>query len=276
MNQDQAKRRLLQLEEDVEEFSLVFSGKSSKKANGLYHPDTREIIIHNRNFDNDNALMYTAIHEFAHHIHFTQSPVPVGPRAHTREFRRILHTLLNRAEDRGVYQNIFDTTPEFIALTARIKREFMTKNGDLMKEFGRVLLEADALCKRYNARFEDYVERALSMDRSSAGTIMKVHSMDIDSGIGFENMSTVARIGDVDIRSQAEEAFAKGMSPDLVKSMVRAQRKGEQDPVSELSKEKRRIERTIASLQKKLEEVEERLDELSSSGNSSNIRSFPG
>ncbi|MCK4514270.1 MAG: hypothetical protein KAU31_03380, partial [Spirochaetaceae bacterium] len=71
MNQDQVKEQLLRLEDDTEEFFLIFSGKRSKKANGLYHPDTREIILHNRNFESDTALMYTAIHEFAHHIHFT-------------------------------------------------------------------------------------------------------------------------------------------------------------------------------------------------------------
>lgn len=262
MNQDQVKQQLLRLEEDVEEFFLVFSGKSSKKVNGLYHPDTREIVIHNKNFQSDNALLYTAIHEFAHHVHITRSPVPVGPRAHTREFRRILHTLLDRAEKLGVYRNIFDETPEFIALTARIRREFMTKNGDLMKDFGRVLIEAQALCDRYNARFEDYVERVLSMDRSSATTIMKVHSLDIDSQIGFENMSTVARIGDEDKRDQAQEAFARGMSPDLVKSFIRSDDPLADDPVKTLVKEKRRIERTIDSLQKKLVEVDARLVKL--------------
>ena len=260
------KQQLLRLEEDVEEFFLVFSGKSSKKVNGLYHPDTREIVIHNKNFESDNALMYTAIHEFAHHVHITRSPVPVGPRAHTREFRRILHTLLDRAERVGVYRNIFDETPEFIALTARIKREFLTKNGDLMKQFGRVLIEAQSLCERHNARFEDYVERVLSMDRSSATTIMKVHSLDVDSGIGFENMSTVAKIGDIDKREEAERAFAGGMSPDLVKSMIRSDDTLQDDPAKTLAKEKRRIERTIASLQKKLEEVDARLDRLEQHG----------
>ena len=68
MNQDQVKEILLRLNEDVEEFFVIFSGKQSNKVNGLYHPDTREIILHNRNFENDQLLMYTAIHEFAHHV----------------------------------------------------------------------------------------------------------------------------------------------------------------------------------------------------------------
>ena len=46
MNQTQVKELLLQLKEDVEEFSVIFSGKKSKKVDGLYKPDSREIIIH--------------------------------------------------------------------------------------------------------------------------------------------------------------------------------------------------------------------------------------
>ncbi|MDR0601298.1 MAG: hypothetical protein LBG42_02855, partial [Treponema sp.] len=73
MNQDQVKAKLLAIEDAPLEFSLVFSGKSSKKVNGLYKPESREIIIHNKNFtaeggQNENLLLYTAIHEYAHHL----------------------------------------------------------------------------------------------------------------------------------------------------------------------------------------------------------------
>ena len=64
MNQDQVKERLLQLEQVKTDFMVTFSGKNSKKVDGLYYPDKREIIIHNQNFVDDNQLMYTAIHEF--------------------------------------------------------------------------------------------------------------------------------------------------------------------------------------------------------------------
>jgi Zn-dependent peptidase ImmA (M78 family) len=66
MNQDQVKEKLLKLHDCTEDFIVIFSGKKSKKVNGLYKPDKREIIIHNRNLDNDNLLLYTAIHELAH------------------------------------------------------------------------------------------------------------------------------------------------------------------------------------------------------------------
>ena len=80
MNQSQIKDLLLRLEEDVEEFSVIFSGKKSLKVDGLYKPESREIIIHNKNTEDQNAIFYTSVHEFAHHIHVTKSVVPVSRR----------------------------------------------------------------------------------------------------------------------------------------------------------------------------------------------------
>lgn len=264
MNQDQVKAQLLRLDEEVEEFSVVFTGKKSKKANGLYYPESREIIIHNHNFTDDNQLMYTAIHEFAHHVHFTRSPVPVGNRAHTIAFRNVLHDLLERAEKLDVYRNVFRTNADFKALTYRIRRDFLGPNGELMKRFGEALIEARELCERYNARFEDYIERVLSLTTRSATTIIKTHTYDIDPRIGYENMATVAGIADPDKRKEAEEAFAGGESPDRVKARLRQDGGAEEagEPLDQLKKEKRRLERTIESLQDKLRSVEDRLERL--------------
>jgi hypothetical protein len=265
MNQDQVKERLLQLESEVEEFFVIFSGKTSKKAHGLYYPDTREIIIHNRNFEDDNSLMYTGIHEFAHHVHFTTSPVPVGNRAHTIEFRRILHELLNRAEEREIYSSPFVHDPDFMGLTYRIRNQFLRENGQLMKDFGALLAEAQQLCERRNARFDDYVERVLSLNKSVANTLMRIHQTDVSPDLGYENMKTVAAIRDPKERKNAEDAFKSGQSADMVKAMTRQTKDESEDPLSALEKEKRRIERTIRSLEAKLKTVEERLASLGDS-----------
>jgi hypothetical protein len=263
VNQDQVKELLLRLNDDVEEFSVIFSGKQSKKAHGVYHPDTREIIIHNRNFDNENALLYTAIHEFAHHVHFTTSAVPVGPRSHTLEFRSILHRLLERAESLQVYVNPFDGDTEFAALTERIRTRFLSENGRLMKEFGAALLEADALCRKRGARFEDYVERELGMDKRTATTLMKIHSFDVTPAIGYQNMATVAGLPTREKRQEAQQRFEAGESPDMVKTALGSRgRPEDEDPVRKLEKERNRIKRTIRSLEQKLHDVEDRLSLL--------------
>lgn len=288
MNQDQVKEQLLRLRDDVEEFFLIFSGKSSKKVNGLYHPDTREIIIHNKNFENDNSLLYTAIHEFAHHIHFTTSPVPVGPRAHTLEFRSILHRLLERAEEVGVYRSPFEEDPEFMAMTYTLKTRFLAKNGEIMKEFGAALTEAERLCRQRGARFDDYIERVLNMDRKTVSTLIKIHNFDLNPEIGFNNMATVAGFSNQEKREEAQRQFEAGKSPDTVKVGLRAKSEEQrEDPVRKLEKERTRIQRTIRSLESKLTEVEQRLESLShdggpqesidaSDGSDDNIRQFPG
>jgi hypothetical protein len=262
MNQDQVKSRLLALEPDTEEFSVIFSGKQSKKVNGLYYPERREIIIHNKNFTNDSGLMYTAIHEYAHHIHFTRSPVPISSRSHTTEYRNILHELLERAEQAGTYTNIFSEHPDFVRLTHKIRDEFLVTNGQLMKDLGALLVKAEALCQEHHARFEDYVERALLIDRRSASTLMRIHGLDISPAIGYENMRTVANIRNKDQRQMAMESFSNGKSPDMVKAEVQQARKTEREPIEMLFAEKQRIERTIDSLREKLKTVDDRIDRL--------------
>jgi hypothetical protein len=260
MNQDQVKEKLLTIKEDIEEFSLIFSGKESKRANGAYHPDTREIIIHNKNFSDDTSLMYTAIHEFAHHIHFTTSPVPITSKAHTIEFRSLFHTLLKQAEELQIYSNIFDTEEEFITLTDEIKRRFLAGNGDLMKKFGKILLRASELCQKYNARFEDYIERTLKMDASTARTLIKIQNLNIDSQLGYENMKTLSSIQNDEKRKEAESAIREGQTPSEVKYQLK---KKDEDPLTQLSSEKKRIERTIKSLSSRLEEIDKKISTLS-------------
>ena len=261
MNQDQVKDILLQLDGEVEEFSLLFSGKTSKKVNGLYKPDIREIIIHNKNFSKDGELIYTAIHEFAHHVHMTRSAVPVGPRAHTREFRAIFHGLLARAESMGLYSNPVAQEGELAALAGRIKRDYLSQHGKLIKDFGKVLIEAQRLCMKYNTRFEDFCERSLAIDKSTAMSMMRIAQLDVNPDIGYENMKTVAGIRKGSDRKAAEEAFAAGESPDLVKTRFQpAPVQQDKDPRKVLEAERKRIARTLERLQERLREIDDRLE----------------
>ena len=260
MNQDQVKEILLQLNEDVEEFFVIFSGKSSKKVNGLYHPDTREIILHNKNFENDMLLLYTAIHEFAHHVHISQSPIPVGPRAHTIEFRRIFHELLNVAEQKGVVRNVFEVDHEFAILTESIRKNIIGPHGDLARKLGESFMQAQALCEKKGYRFEDYIERILQFDTSTARTLMKVSDYNLPSELGYENMKLVASVADADIREELQSSLMSGSSRDTAKFSIK--KPEEQDPVTKLLKEKKRIEKTIDSLTKKLEQVNMNLEKM--------------
>jgi len=163
MNQEQIREKLLQIRDTEEFFTVILSGKKSRKVNGLYKAEGREIILHNKNFSSDNELMYTAIHEYAHHLQFTSSRAPVSARAHTIHFYSLFHSLLYEAETLGIYANPFETIGEFTALTRRIRDKVLTVDGQLMKELGGLLLEAQQLCDKHHASFSDYLDRVLRL-----------------------------------------------------------------------------------------------------------------
>jgi len=261
MNQDQVKQKLLKLDPTVEDFSVTFTGKKSKRVDGLYKPDTREILIHNANFESDNPLMYTAIHEFAHHIQFTRSVLPVSSRSHAPHYWNIFHNLLIDAERLGIYENVFHRDERFVSLTKKIKDDFITPNGELIREFGALLMEAHGLCVRNHASFEDYVDRELGLHRSAARSMMKITSKNVDPRIGPENMRTVASIRDEETAKAAEKAFLEGDSPDMVKVQY-ASRPKPGDPMKQLMAERDRLERSLDTLTRKLAEVERRINDL--------------
>jgi hypothetical protein len=262
MNQDQVKEKLLQIEDATLEFSLVFSGKKSRKVNGLYKPDSREIIIHNRNFEKgtagSNLLLYTAIHEYAHHIHACSQGGKLPSRAHSSEFWAIFHSLLEKAEKLKIYRDVFEGSPELSALTDTIREKYLRENGSLVKEMGKHLLKAHNLCTTIGVRFEDYVDRILRIPRTAANIAIKMFNYDLNPEVGADNMRFLAGIRDGDERKAAETALIKGKSPDTVKTTVR-QKLREEDPLIRLEREKNRLERTIETLSKRLEEVKQQL-----------------
>jgi hypothetical protein len=265
MNQDQVKLRLLDIAEPKTEFSLIFSGKESDVVNGLYKSATREIVIHNRNFDSDDQLMYTAIHEYAHHLHCERKGGLASGRAHTNEFWGIFHDLLVEAEAKGHYRNVFDAVPEFVELTRRIRASCIAENGKVMLEFGRLMIEAQELCRRHKARFEDYVDRALGVPRSTAASAARAAAFDVDPGVGWDGMRMAAGIRDPDARAAALDALRGGASPASVKARFAAAPPPE-DAAERLVKEKERLERTIRNLRDRLAEVERALAGLDEGG----------
>ena len=263
MNNDQIKQKLLQIRNTDEYFEVVLSGKKSRKVNGLYKPESRELLLHNGNFESDNELMYTAIHEYAHHLQFTGSPVPISIRAHTGEFWSLFHGLLYDAEHLGLYSNPFETLDDFEELTRRIREKILLVNGELMKELGDLLIQAQKLCERHHTSFTDYLDRVLRIPRTSANTIIKTKLLDIDPRLGYENMKTLTRIADPETRKQAETALLGDMSPDMVKrEYLPTTPQKTRDPLEQLVAEKNRLERQIQRLQHKLEEISKKLGEM--------------
>ena len=273
MNQDEIHELLVAIRKPAEEFALVFSGKRSRKVNGLYKPETREIVIHNRNFAGDNELVYTAIHEYAHHLQFTSAAIPVSARSHTTAYWALFHSLLEQAQGLGLYTNPFDSIPEFRELTETIKERIVTQNGGLMKELGALLVRAEQLCEKHHTHFGDYLDRVVGLPRVGANQMMRAHSMDLDPRVGFENMRTLGSIRNTARRTEAQEALLGGKSPDTVKFRyaspdgvpgVGVDTAG--DPpraevrVEMLRREKVSLERQITRLEGKVAEIDRRIE----------------
>ncbi|MEI8092831.1 MAG: hypothetical protein WCG80_01325 [Spirochaetales bacterium] len=267
MNQEQTKDLLLQIEPTAPEFFLLFTGKASKKVNGLYKPETREILLHNRNFQSDEELVYTAVHEFAHHLHFCSEQRPTTIRSHTAAYWSLFHRLLGRAEQLGVYRNVFRAEPEFLELTATIEKKFLHNNGQTMKDFGQALLQAVQLCTKYHVRFEDYMDRVLCIPRNTAKTVMASFAQDVTPDFGYDHLKLMTTVKDPEIRREMEIKRKEGYSPEMLRQELRG------DPVpgpfisgplDRESLERDVLERNREALQKKIAEYSRKLTEIES------------
>lgn len=261
MNQEKIQEILNNVESCSRAYTLAFSGKSNSKVNGLYKPDKAEIVIHNKNFESDDQLVYTALHEYAHHIHHAQLGGLNRTRPHTQEFWAIFHRLVRKAEELGFYTNVFDTEPEFVELTKVIKDTCIRANGEILLEFGRLLAKASDLCKMHRTRFEDYIERVLGIPKATAATAVAALQVGLDPGLGWDGLKYVASIRDPEQRNKAIEALNSGASPTSVKGFLKGS-DDSADPAERLLEEKNRLERTIRSLTERLSQIEERLSEL--------------
>ncbi len=269
VDNEKIKDMLLDIQETKLEFSVVQSGKESKRVNGLYKPDTREIILHNRNFKTDNQLVYTAVHEYTHHlIHEERVEAnggrepPHEARCHTRYFWAKFEMLLELAEEKGYYSIQISDSPELEELTKEIREKYIAQNGHLMIEFGRALVKAQDLCEQANIRYEDYIDRVLQLPRNTAKSMQKVSTLsDTDADMGFDNMKIVAATRKADERAKVTAAIKAGKSPDSVIAMMK-RKANEVDPKQKLEKERDRLTKTICELTTRLEYVEESLASL--------------
>ena len=152
MDNEKIKTMLLDIQESSIDFSVIQTGKESKRVNGFYKPDTHEIFLHNVNFKSENQLIYTAIHEYTHHLvtiekqELNPAAAMGGCKVHTQEFWAKFGNLLSIAEEKGYYRIGWQDSPELKELTEDIKKNYLEKNGELMQEFGKKLAIYLVMC----------------------------------------------------------------------------------------------------------------------------------
>ncbi len=222
MNQEQIKKLLLSLRPQVPDFQVIMTGKSSRKVHGLYKPDSAEILLHNRNFKTDQELLYTAVHEFAHHVHFCSPQKPRTARSHTTLFWSIFHDLLQQAKAAGWYHDVFSTDKDFMELTRQLKENYLKPHGELMKEFGQLLSKAFELCQQRGLPFEDYRDRILGLPRATAQTTVTAYQWDLPTDYGFDAMKLLASERNPEKRKEIAQELQAGASLDQIKSQLLA------------------------------------------------------
>jgi hypothetical protein len=244
MNQDKVKEILTKyLPEGMEDFQVIFTGKESSKIDGLYNKETKEILIHNRNFKDDNNLIYTALHEFAHHIDFIQNPKKSSRHCHNKDFEIILHGLVVKAMDGEDFKTL--DIPEVRSVISVSK-----EHTKFLKNFGKILISCYEKCQQYHYPFEDVVERVCQLDKKEAKVIMSMYAFDVPEDINSDLARNIVKLKDPVERQEAIEnkALPAARAP--------------KDPVDEetfLMEEKKRVEKAIEKKLERLKQIEEDL-----------------
>jgi hypothetical protein len=261
------KKQLQKLHESPVEYNVIFSGKKSETVNGLYRWETDktpEIIIHNKNFaddegnQNENLLMFTAIHELAHHI-LTTEKGSKSPRAHSQIFWATFHDLIDQAEKAGIYQ------PEIDAETQKIideARDISKQIAELQRRLGHILIRARELCAAKGLRYEDVIQRHAQIAASTEKMSVAAYRLG-DQGVTADIQIEATKQRNEDKREAILAAGHEGKSVVQAKKAAASPARvpcGEEDETITLMKEKRRIERTIESLTRRLEELNEQLE----------------
>jgi hypothetical protein len=266
VNQDAVKDKLSLLWRCKEAFAVVFSGKKSKRVNGLYFPSRREILIHNLNFvgeDNacdDNRLIYTAIHELAHHLQETEFGEH-GTRCHTQLFWSCFHDLLEEAERQGIYR--LELTPETQALADQA-RELSRQIAALQRELGGVLYRLNEKCAKQNIRTEDVFQRKLQLTASTARKAIAAAELDLSDGdrIGVDQQAAILGARSPEAQAALLEGSRAGKTVEQLKRPAVPPSFGPYDELDKLVQEQKRLETTIQSLSHRLALVKIRLEDL--------------
>jgi len=264
LNQDQTKELLRKLRPEVPEFTVIFTGKSSRKVNGLYKPESREILLHNKNFNSDTELLYTAIHELAHHLHYLSDAPPVGSRCHTKTFWLIFHGLLTEAIEKGVYCPPVE--PE-LAKAAGEVRSCMRAEGEALKATGQALTALVAMCGKHHVRFEDYLDRVLGMSRVTARTAMAAFAQDVPAEAGPDQVKLLVSVRDPETRRELQatpgslvEKQAAAAGRVVPRPMLPAP-----EPLGSVEREKARLEARLARMEEECEAIRTKIQNLEES-----------
>lgn len=260
MTNEEIKQTLISLEKADIDFSVTQTGRASQKVNGLYTPATFEILLHNKNFTTENELIYTAIHEYTHHLISCKQKkfgieVKKGGRSHTTEFWAKFDDLLEKAVEAKIYtRERSEDLSGLIDEAKKIDREIV----NLKKKLGKILSEIHEKSQEESIRFEDILSHDLNISKNTAEKCLKTKN--IEENFGQDEMETVLKVKDSHTRQNIINGLKKGKTINQTSVSIKKDRSS--SPYEKLTKEKVRLEKTIQQLKVRLEIVSEKLSAI--------------
>jgi len=249
MNAEQVKEKLNAVYHSEYDYTVIFSGRKSKLINGLYKPADKEIIIHNKNFADDNLLMYTAIHELAHHVCMAEKGMR-GAKAHTQLFWSVFHDLLDVAVSKGIY--IRRKNEGLNKLVERAK-EIDRQIAKLQRELGEVLIEINRISADADVRFEDVVDSEINLSRKTTNAAIKAAQQNVPEQYGQDVQNLLIGTKDEQSRNEITAGADNGKSINQIKQ--RASKQNSVSTIERLTKEKNMLEKTIETLGVRLRQI---------------------
>lgn len=260
MTNEKIKDILLSLEKTDLDFSVTQTGRVSKKVNGLYTPATFEILLHDKNFNTENELIYTAIHEYTHHlINCKQKKLGIkvknGGKSHTTEFWAKFDDLLEKAVEAKIYtRKRSEDLSDLIDEAKKIDHEIV----NLKKKLGKILSEIHEKSQKENIRYEDILSHDLNISKNTAEKCLRCQS--IEENYGQDELETVLKVKDSQTRQDVIIGLKKGKTINQVSAAIKKDKNSSQ--YEKLTKEKVRLEKTIQQLKVRLEIVSEKLSAI--------------
>lgn len=263
MNNDKIKTILSKLYDCKIDFTVIMTGKKSSRVNGFYTPNTCEIFLHNKNFKNDNELMYTAIHELTHHILTSEKGIK-NVKSHSGIFWATFYDLVDKAVEQGFYSR--DRSHETKALVEQAKK-IQSEIIKAQKRLGEIIKKIYSVCEKNGDRTEDVIEHDLQMSRKKARNLCL---LSLSSGNENDEMSiAINQSKDEKIKQIARSAAIDGKTIEQVKAISKQNPRASDDDLEspeQLAREKKRLENTIERLKDRLIQVEETLNSMLEGG----------
>lgn len=276
MDNGEIKELLLRLESPAEDVTVVQSGKSSEKVNGLYKPAERTIILHNRNDElkSREALLRTAVHQYAHHLIVygtAADPVPLPEpreeisRHHGSRFSACHHRLLAKAAalDIGLGSFPWSADPRLSEISDTLKGTLLPRYGALALELGGVYAEAEKRCAERGFSFEEWLEDGAGVDPAEAKRMVRAHREGLSPGTGYDAMKSILKIPKEHWEEAARAVESGSGTPRAVEAAFRPPfREAAEEEEARLLKEKRRLEKKIEEMKLRLSRLEAKLSRM--------------